>query len=83
MQSVRQESLILEEQSSSKPVRTLTKSVHALAIEPLNQALTVTGRKAYNVMLFIAQRTVPDKDGWYSSPVSAILKGYGSSTKAS
>ncbi|MGJ7582699.1 hypothetical protein ACSFA3_21210 [Variovorax sp. RHLX14] len=43
----------------------------------------MTGRKAYNVMLFISQRTVPDKDGWYSSPVSAILKGYGSSTKAS
>jgi hypothetical protein len=83
MRSARQESFMPEEPSSSVPARILTKSVHALAIEPLNQALTVTGRKAYNVMLFIAQHTVPDKDGWYSSPVSAILKGYGSSTKAS
>lgn len=83
MRTARQDSLIQDDTDSVAPARTLTKSVHALAIEPLNQALTVTGRKAYNVMLFISQRTVPDKDGWYSSPVSAILKGYGSSTKAS
>jgi len=61
----------------------LTKSVHALAIEPLNMALTVTGRKAYNVMLYISQHSSPDPEGWYSSPVSAILRGYGSTTKAS
>jgi Initiator Replication protein len=63
--------------------RTLTKSVHALAIEPLTMALTVTGRKAYDVMLYIAQHSSPDAEGWYSSPVSAILRGYGSNTKAS
>lgn len=46
-------------------------------------ALTVTGRKAYDVMLWLAQRSVATPDGGYSSPVSAILKGYGSTTKAS
>jgi hypothetical protein len=46
---------------TSKTAGTLSKSVFALAIEPLTMALTVTGRKAYD----------------------AILKGYGSTTKAS
>ena len=62
---------------------TLSKSVFALAIEPLTMALTVTGRKAYDVMLWIAQRNPSASDGGYSSPVSTILKGYGSNTKAS
>jgi hypothetical protein len=61
----------------------LSKSVFALAIEPLTMALTVTGRKAYDVMLWLAQRQPMAPDGGYSSPVSAILKGYGSTTKAS
>ena len=46
-------------------------------------ALTVTGRKAYDVMLWIAQRGPVAADGGYTSPVSAILRGYGSTTKAS
>ncbi len=46
-------------------------------------ALTVTGRKAYDVMLWLAQRSTAGPDGGYSSPVSAILRGYGSTTKAS
>lgn len=62
---------------------TLSKSVFALAIEPLTMALTLTGRKAYDVMLWLAQRSTPDAEGGYTSPVSAILKGYGSTTKAS
>ena len=69
--------------AASKPVGTLSKSVFALAIEPLTMSLTVTGRKAYDVMLWLAQKGVPAADGGYSSPVSAILRGYGSSTKAS
>lgn len=72
-----------ERTAATSPPRILTKSVHALAIEPLNMALTVTGRKAYNVMLYISQHSSPDREGWYSSPVSAILRGYGSTTKAS
>lgn len=67
----------------SSAAGTLSKSVFALAIEPLTMALTVTGRKAYDVMLWIAQRSSAGADGGYSSPVSAILRGYGSTTKAS
>lgn len=62
---------------------TLHKAVQALAIEPLSMALSVTGRKAYDVMIWLAQRGRPGADGGYSSPVSAILKGFGSTTKAS
>ena len=62
---------------------TLSKSVFTLAIEPLTMALTVTGRKAYDVMLWLAQKGPATADGGYSSPVSAILKRYGSTTKAS
>ena len=65
------------------PGSTLSKSVFTLAIEPLTMALTVTGRKAYDVMLWIAQKSPAAADGGYSSPVSAILKHYGSTTKAS
>jgi hypothetical protein len=68
---------------ASKASGTLSKSVFALAIEPLTMALTVTGRKAYDVMLWIAQRGPSAADGGYTSPVSAILRGYGSTTKAS
>jgi hypothetical protein len=62
---------------------TLSKSVVVLAIEPLNMALSTTGRKAYNVMLWLAQRGKRDAEGFYSSPVSEILRGYGSATNAS
>lgn len=62
---------------------TLHKAVQALAIEPLSMALSVTGRKAYDVMIWLAQRGTPGPDGGYASPVSAILQGFGSSTKAS
>ena len=68
---------------ASSAAWTLSKSVFALAIEPLTMALTVTGRKAYDVMLWIAQRSTAGADGGYSSAVSAILRGYGSTTKAS
>jgi len=69
--------------ATSNTVGTLSKSVFALAIEPLTMSLTVTGRKAYDVMLWIAQRSSAAGDGGYTSPVSAILRGYGSTTKAS
>lgn len=68
---------------ASAAAGTLSKSVFALAIEPLTMALTVTGRKAYDVMLWLAQRQAAAADGGYTSPVSAILRGYGSNTKAS
>lgn len=61
----------------------LNKSVVTLAIQPLNQALTLTGRKAYNVMLHIAQNQQRSPDGLFKAPISAILHGYGSTTKLS
>jgi len=63
--------------------RKLNKSVFALAIEPLTMALSLTGRKAYDVMLWLAHHATPSADGGYSSPVSAIVRGYGSTTKTS
>jgi hypothetical protein len=83
MSTVRKAPQILHQPAASSAVGTLSKSVFALAIEPLTMALTVTGRKAYDVMLWIAQRGPAAADGGYTSPVSAILRGYGSTTKAS
>ena len=62
---------------------TLKKSVTALAISPQNESLTRTGRMAFNVMVFLAQRTSPDADGWWHAPVSQIVKGYGATTRDS
>lgn len=62
---------------------TLNKSVMALAIQPLNTALTLTGRKVYDVMLHIAQTNPSGDDGGWSYPVAGIMHGYGSKTKAS
>jgi hypothetical protein len=83
MSTVRKAPQALQQPRASSAVGTLNKSVFALAIEPLTMALTVTGRKAYDVMLWIAQRGTAGADGGYTSPVSAILRGYGSTTKAS
>lgn len=54
----------------------LNKAVTALAIEPLTMAFTANGRKAYNVMLWMSQRSSPDSDGGYSSPVTSIVRGF-------
>ncbi len=62
---------------------TLRKAVTALAISPQTESLTRTGRLAFNVMIFIAQRSSPDAEGWWSSPVSAIVNGFGSTTRDS
>ena len=83
MSPVRKSPSVGPHSAASNTAGTLSKSVFALAIEPLTMALTVTGRKAYDVMLWIAQGSEPAADGGYTSPVSAILRGYGSTTKAS
>ncbi|HYE71039.1 MAG TPA: replication initiation protein [Aquabacterium sp.] len=57
---------------------TLNKPVVALAIVPLNRSLTVTARKAYNVMLHIAQREGDTGEAGFSAPLNAILRGFGS-----
>ena len=62
------------------PAGMLNKPVAALAIVPLNKSLTVTARKAYNVMLHIAQRQGAqgaDGSAGFSAPLNAILRGFG------
>ena len=73
----------LTETSPAGGPTTVAKPVFALAIEPLSMPLTVTGRKAYTVMMSIATRTGRNEEGWYSAPVSEILTLYGSDTKCS
>src|SRR6185369_11164033 len=65
------------------PSGTLNKPVVALAIVPLNRSLTVTARKAYNVMLHIAQREGDTGDTGFSAPLNAILRGFGSDNNIS
>lgn len=62
---------------------TFRKAVTALAIIPQNASLTRTGRMAFNVMLWLAQREAPSAEGWWSAPISQIVKGLGSTTRDS
>ncbi|MBT9505028.1 MAG: RepB family plasmid replication initiator protein [Burkholderiaceae bacterium] len=57
----------------------LKKPVNTLAIVPQNRKITALGRKAYNVMLNIAQAQGVDKES-YRAPLSEIVSGidYGS-----
>lgn len=57
----------------------LKKPVNALAIVPQNRKITALGRKAYNVMLNIAQAQGVEKES-YRAPLSEIVSGidYGS-----
>jgi hypothetical protein len=65
----------------------LHKSVIALAIVPTNRSLTVTGRKAYSVMLGLAQLQAAageeGADGGFSAPLNAILRGFGATNSIS
>jgi hypothetical protein len=64
------------------PVRELStpllhKGVFALAIEPRNIALSATGRKVYNIMLWHAQRMRPGPDGGYTMPITGLVRDRG------
>jgi hypothetical protein len=65
----------------------LHKSVVALAIVPTNRSLTVTGRKAYSVMLHLAQMQaateVREASGGFSAPLNSILRGFGATNSIS
>ena len=65
----------------------LHKSVIALAIVPTNRALTVTGRKAYSVMLHLAQMQAAagreGMDGGFAAPLNSILRGFGATNSIS
>ena len=67
--------------------RMLHKSVIALAIVPANRSLTVTGRKAYSVMLHLAQMQAGSAgegaDGGFSAPLNSILRGFGATNSIS
>jgi hypothetical protein len=69
--------------TSSAAPWTLKKSVTTLAIAPQTESLTRTGRMAYNVMIFKAQRMAPNEEGGYSAPLSEIVKGYEATTRDS
>ncbi len=66
----------LERFSEFDPLR---KPVNTLAIVPQNRKITTLGRKAYNVMLNIAQSQGVEKES-YRAPLSEIVSGidYGS-----
>ena len=65
----------------------LHKSVIALAIVPTNRSLTVTGRKAYSVMLHLAQMQAAagteSMDGGFAAPLNSILRGFGATNSIS
>ena len=65
----------------------LHKSVIALAIVPTSRSLTVTGRKAYSVMLHLAQMQAvagtEGMDGGFASPLNSILRGFGATNSIS
>jgi hypothetical protein len=65
----------------------LHKSVIALAIVPTNRSLTVTGRKAYSVMLGLAQlQSAAGEEGssrGFSAPLNAVLRGFGATNSIS
>jgi hypothetical protein len=65
----------------------LHKSVIALAIVPTNRSLTVTGRKAYSVMLHLAQLQAAagteSVDGGFAAPLNSILRGFGATNSIS
>ena len=61
----------LVNQNESDPLR---KPVNTLAIVPQSKKITVLGRKAYNVMLSIAQNQGIEKEV-YRAPLTEIVSG--------
>lgn len=57
------------------------RDISMLAFEPMNMKLTVTARKAYSVMLYLAQRTSKNDEGGYTAPLAAIVRGGGAHIK--
>lgn len=59
------------------------RDIATLAMTPVNMNLTVTGRKVYTVLLYLAQRSTKGADNGYSAPLNAIVRGTGNTTKMS
>ncbi|WP_169806055.1 replication initiation protein, partial [Azohydromonas lata] len=58
------------------------KPTAIIAIVPANKPLTVTARKAYNVMGRMAQRAGDTGDTGYAAPLKSILRGFGADSNA-
>lgn len=64
----------MNEQATHIDTEKLKKPVNTLAIVPQNRRITTLGRKAYNVMLNIAQSQGAEKES-YRAPLSEIVTG--------
>ncbi len=63
-------------------VEVFRKPAAIIAIVPANRPLTVTARKAYNVMGRMAQRAGDTGDAGYAAPLKSILRGFGADSNA-
>ena len=54
------------------------RDIATLAFTPVNMNLTVTARKVYTLLLYLAQRSTKNQEGGYSAPVISIVRGTGS-----
>lgn len=54
------------------------RDIATLAFTPVNMNLTVTARKVYTLLLYLAQRSTKNEEGGYSAPVMSIVRGTGS-----
>jgi hypothetical protein len=57
------------------------RDIATLALTPVNMNLTVTARKVYTVLLYLAQRSTKNEEGGYSAPVMSIVRGSGTHVK--
>jgi hypothetical protein len=70
---------IVPQSSPTADEQVLQKAAHLLAFEISTGALTATGRKLYNLMLWHAQRMrpTPDDSGhkWFRAPIAHLVRG--------
>jgi hypothetical protein len=71
-------------QTTAQPVtaEVFRKPTAIIAIVPANKPLTVTARKAYNVMGRMAQRAGDTGDVGYAAPLKSLLRGFGADSNA-
>lgn len=68
--------------SQREAAEVFRKPAAIIAIVPANRPLTVTARKAYNVMGRMAQRAGDTGDAGYAAPLKSILRGFGADSNA-
>lgn len=67
---------LAETDDALRQVELFKKPVATLAIVPKTGAITRVGRQAYTIMMLMARDQEADKEGFYTAPVSAIMKGF-------